>query len=424
MKTSFILTSFLAAPSQFAERSGEIEARTIANLVNSTTSQPLAMSKPKPTIFIIGGTGAQGIPVIRGLAKNDTYTIRVLTRDPTSARAQHLAALSPDVHLLRGTFTFESDLRAGFAGAWGAYINIDGFATGEALEMFFTTRCYEIAVECGVKFYVHGNIDFYYKLSGYNPAYRCGHGDAKGRIWESIAARGAADKVARGEWAMRVAALTTGPYMDMALSAFTPVSPAIERDEQTGEEVVTWRLPLTENGAIAHTSLDDLEYYARWLFDHHGDEEVDGMNLEVGIDHIHYRDVAKAFEKVTGRKAKFVDVDLETYFSEGGFSKIAELPTGYMVSKDSLAAMSVKENFTGWWNTWRASGGNKGVVKRDYRLLDKIYPPRTRSVEEFFRKEAEKAEREGKGTLWDVVAGGKTVLKINEDGRNGLVASD
>lgn len=103
---------------------------------------------------------------------------------------------------------------------------------------------------------------------------------------------------------MRVAALTTGPFMDMALSGYTPISPIIDQDEESGEEVVMWRLPLTESGAIAHASLDDLEYYARWLFDHHGDGEVDGMNLEVGIDHVHYRDVAKAFEKVTGAEGE------------------------------------------------------------------------------------------------------------------------
>jgi hypothetical protein len=374
----------------------------------------------RPTIFVIGGTGAQGIPVIRGLVQDNAYTVRVLTRDPSSARAQQLAALSPNVHLFRGTFTSESDLRTGLTGAWGAFVNIDGFATGEALETFFTIRCYELAIECGVKFYVHGNIDFYYKLSGYNPAHRCGHGDGKGRIWEWISSQGAADRKSRGANAMRVAALTTGPYMDMALSAFTPVSPAIEKEEESGEDVVTWRLPLTADGAVAHTSLDDCAYYARWLFDHH--EDGDGMNLEVGIDHIHYRDVAKAFENVTGRKARFVEVDFETYFSDGGFGRIADLPTGYMVVRESPAAMTVKDNFTGWWNTWRASGGNKGVVKRDYALLDEIHPGRTRSVEEFFRKEAEKVEKEGRGTLWDVVASGRTVLKINEDGRHGPAA--
>ncbi|KAK0646893.1 hypothetical protein B0T16DRAFT_329806 [Cercophora newfieldiana] len=374
----------------------------------------------KPTIFIIGGTGAQGIPVIRGLVQDNAYAVRVLTRDPTSARAQQLAALSPNVHLLRGTFTSDSDLRAGLTGAWGAYINIDGFACGEALETFFTIRCYELAVERGVRFYVHGNIDFYYKLSGYNPAYRCGHGDAKGRMWEWISAQGAADRRARGDAHMRVAALTTGPYMDMALSAATPMSPTIE---DTGEEVLTWRLPLTGDGAVAHSSLDDCAYYARWLFDHHA--EVDGMNLEAGIDHVHYRDVARAFEKVTGRRARYVDVDFETYFSPGGgMGEMAGEPTGYMVKRGGLGVMTVRENFTGWWNSWRASGGNRGLVKRDYALLDEIYPGRTRDVEEFFGKEAEKAEREGRGTLWDVVTSGRAVLKSGEDGRHGGVGGN
>ena len=279
-----------------------------------------------------------------------------------------------------------------------------------------------------MRFYVHGNIDFYYGLAGYDGRYRCGHGDGKGRVWEyirGVSARGKEDERKGKGRGMKVAALTTGPYMDMAISGSTPVSPVIERDEG-GEEVVTWRVPLGDGGAIAHTALDDLEFYGRWLFDHYGDEEVevDGMNLEVGIDHIHYRDVARAFEKVTGREARWVDVDIESYFAEGGFAKFADLPTGYMVPKDSLAAMSVKDNFTGWWNTWRASGGNKGLVRRDYALLDRIYPGRTRTVEEFFRKEEEKAEREGRGSLWDVVASGRAVLKINEDGRGLTRASE
>ena len=69
--------------------------------------------------------------------------------------------------------------------------------------------------------------------------------------------------------------------------------------------------------------------------------------------------------------------------------------------------MTMRENFTGWWRTWRVSGGNKGVVLRDYALLDEIHPGRIRNAEEFFRKEAEKAVAEG-WTLWDVAASGKT----------------
>jgi len=192
--------------------------------------------------------------------------------------------------------------------------------------MFWTMRCYERAVECGVKMYVHGNIDFYYKLSGYDPAHRCGHADGKGRVWGWISAKGKEDTEVRWKGKTVVAAFTTGPYMDMALAAGTPVSPRIERGDEEGEEVVTWRVPLGEDGAIAHTVLDDCGFYVRWLFDHV--EEVDGMNLELGMEHVHYRDVARAFEKVTGRRARFVDVGLEEYFSKGGFASIADSPTG------------------------------------------------------------------------------------------------
>ena len=49
---------------------------------------------------------------------------------------------------------------------------------------------------------------------------------------------------------------------------------------------------------------------------------------------------------------------------------------------------------------WKNSGGNKGVVRRDYKLLDQIFPGRIKSAEEWFRKEE---ERLGKGSLWDRV---------------------
>ncbi|MFI2040516.1 NmrA family NAD(P)-binding protein [Streptomyces bottropensis] len=36
------------------------------------------------TIFVIGGTGAQGIPVVRALVADKKYSVRLLTRDATS----------------------------------------------------------------------------------------------------------------------------------------------------------------------------------------------------------------------------------------------------------------------------------------------------------------------------------------------------
>ena len=35
-------------------------------------------------IFVIGGTGAQGMPIIRALVADKNYSVRFLTRDPMS----------------------------------------------------------------------------------------------------------------------------------------------------------------------------------------------------------------------------------------------------------------------------------------------------------------------------------------------------
>lgn len=35
-------------------------------------------------IFVIGGTGAQGMPIVRSLVADKKYSVRVLTRDPSS----------------------------------------------------------------------------------------------------------------------------------------------------------------------------------------------------------------------------------------------------------------------------------------------------------------------------------------------------
>ncbi|KAK3346056.1 hypothetical protein B0T25DRAFT_506176 [Lasiosphaeria hispida] len=366
----------------------------------------------KSTIFIIGGTGAQGMPVVQGLVADGKYAVRVLTRDPTSRRAQQLAGLGPDVQLVAGTFTSEADLRAGFTGCWGAFVNIDGFATGEAAETFWTIRCFELAIECGVRFYVHGNLDYHTKLSGYNPLYRTGHPDAKGRMAEWIFSQAASNKGKAG-LDMKAAAFTTGPYMEMALSPHTPMQPVVEKDE-AGDDVVTWRLPLTEDGGVPHVALDDCAHYVRWMFDH--PDRADGLDLAVAMDHLHYTDVAQAFEKVTGRKARFIEVDLDTYFSSGPWRSIASHPTGYTVDQGNPAAMTLRDNFTGWWRSWNVSGSNKGLIKRDYALLDEIHPGRIRTAEDFFRREDEKAREGGKGSLWDFVVSQTPILKIHEDG--------
>ncbi|KAM0411408.1 hypothetical protein ACHAPD_009619 [Fusarium lateritium] len=292
-------------------------------------------------IFVIGATGAQGLPVCRGLTKDGAYTLRVLTRDNKSERAKQLAGLG-DVEFVEGYFANEENLRKGYAGCYGAFVNIDGFNTGEKIEIFWIIRAYESAIECGIKFFVFGNLDYAYKKGGYDPKFRAGHYDGKGRLGEWMLSQ-------RKSHNMGTALFATGPYVEMVTSDRSAIVPHVV------DGVVTWSVPLAD-GAMVLVSLDDCEYYVRWLFDN--PKKSDGMDVDVAIDHITIDELAKAFQKVTDPK--------------------------------DPATMTIKQNFTGFWNLWRHSGGNKRTIRRDYELLDEIHPSRIRTTEEFFRREEEK----------------------------------
>jgi hypothetical protein len=355
-------------------------------------------------IFVIGGTGAQGIPIIRALVADKKYSVRFLSRDPASRRAKDLLALD-NVSVLEGSFADEAILREGFRGCDGAFINIDGFNTGEKTEIYWAIRSYEIGIEEGVKFFVYGNLDYGLKKSGYDSRFRAGHYDGKGRVGEWILFQNQVNGDRMG-----AAVFTSGPYIDMAISPLTPMTPTVEHG------VVTWRVPLGES-AVPHVAIDDCGHYVRWLFDH--PERANGMDLEVAIDHITYADLAAAFEKVTGHPAQYIDTDLDTYWNDGPFKDIADLPAGYNADSSDKSTMSVRDNFTGFWNLFKY-----GILKRDYALLDEIHPNRITSAEQWFRREDQLGRELGKGCLWDRVQPenwrlDSAILKGSEDLRTG-----
>ena len=173
---------------------------------------------------------------------------------------------------------------------------------------------------------------------GYDSKFRAGHYDGKGRIGEWILSQNQANKDRMG-----AAVFTTGPYMEMAISAMTPMTPSVENG------VLTWRVPLG-NGAVPHVALEDCGYYARWLFDN--PERANGMNLEVAIEHVEYQKLAAAFTKVTGHPAQYIDTDLDTYWN-GPLKTAAGLPAGYNADLNDKSTMSFRDNFTGFWNIWK-----------------------------------------------------------------------
>jgi hypothetical protein len=110
------------------------------------------------------------------------------------------------------------------------------------------TVLFQVRFAIQIRFFVYGNLDYPLKMAGYDSRIRPGHYDGKGRIGEWILFQNQVNKDRMG-----AAVFTTGPYMEMAISAMTPMTPAIE------DGVVTWRVPLG-NGPVPHVALDDCGY--------------------------------------------------------------------------------------------------------------------------------------------------------------------
>jgi hypothetical protein len=162
------------------------------------------------------------------------------------------------------------------------------------------------------------------------------------------------------------------------------LAPFKEIDEGNGEEVLVFKAPVGK-GAPPMIALEDLGRYARWMIEN--PERSSGMNLKVATTHVSWDELAKEATIVTGRKAIFRDLSLNEYFSSGIFStpdaKVGERGNG---GDDTL--QTYRENFSGFWNTWR-----EDVLKRDLTLLDDILPGRIRTLGEWMTVSGYTGER-------------------------------
>jgi hypothetical protein len=112
-------------------------------------------------------------------------------------------------------------------GVYGAFVNTDGFTVGEKEETYLGLRIFELAKQTGtVKHYVWSSLDYMHKASTvtpdlnpwthkllqvgrFQPQYRCGHYDGKGRITDFLKAQTSDPN------GMIWTSYTNGPYMEM-----------------------------------------------------------------------------------------------------------------------------------------------------------------------------------------------------------------
>ncbi|CZR67157.1 related to nitrogen metabolic regulation protein nmr [Phialocephala subalpina] len=323
------------------------------------------MSSPKPTVLILGGAGAQNSAVAKVLSKAGTYTINVLTRSLTTPYAVELALL-PNVHLLEGDCYDEDTLISAFQGVDFCFVNTNGFAIGEKSEIYWGIRMYELARGAGVKHFVYGGLPYVSANGGFDPKSRVPFVDGKGKFGQYLQSMPTKPMA----WTI----LSSGPYAERL---YEPQN--VPQPDENG--IYVFRLPLGPTGAMPLVSLDDLGEYAKWMFEN--PSRSAGLNLGVSIAHVTGAEHAEAFEAVTGKKARYEDIDLDEHLDG--------LPKGKIGGKgspgfDDPTLRTAKEHFGPWWGIFRESGGNKGLWSRDYGLLDEIMPNRIKTLEEWMRK--------------------------------------
>jgi uncharacterized protein YbjT (DUF2867 family) len=117
----------------------------------------------RPTILVIGATGAQGGSVARHLLASGRYAVRALTRNPESEKAKALAAAGAE--LARGDLSDPAALRAALAGCDGAF-GVTNFWEHFGKELEQGRNLIDAVAAAGVKRFVFSSLPPIEKLSG------------------------------------------------------------------------------------------------------------------------------------------------------------------------------------------------------------------------------------------------------------------
>lgn len=296
------------------------------------------------------------------LVSDEKYAVRVITRNASSEEAQHLKLL-PSVSIFEGDPYHEATLRKAFEGVDLVFANTNGFAIGEKSEVYWGIRLYELAREFKVKHFLWAGLEYATKLGNFDPKYKTGHLDGKARVSEYLSAQSTAPMA----WSV----LTSCLYIEGLSEVLRPFP------DPTDPDAVIFKVPLGD-ARCPLIYLPDYGRYARWIFDTPG--RSNGLNLHVATEDITWKDLAIAFTEVTGKKATYQDVTLDEYFNLGLFPD-PEAKIGQSAMGDDPTLVTYRENFSGFWNTWKDE-----LTKRDYKLLDEILPGRVKSVKEWMVK--------------------------------------
>lgn len=118
-----------------------------------------------PLVVVFGATGNQGNSVARALLESGKFRVRGITRNPSSAAAQKLAALGAE--MVAADQTVEAQVRAAFEGAAAAFVLTSPLDPSQR-DVEYDVGCMHVraAKEAGVRHYVWSSLPNAREISG------------------------------------------------------------------------------------------------------------------------------------------------------------------------------------------------------------------------------------------------------------------
>jgi uncharacterized protein YbjT (DUF2867 family) len=259
----------------------------------------------KKVIAVVGATGAQGGGLVRAILADPSgeFAARAITRDPSSEKAQELAALGAEV--VAGDVDDEASLEAAFAGAYGAFCVTFFWAHfSPALEIEQAGKMARAAKAAGVAHVIWSTLedtrDFIPLSDDRMPTlgehYKVPHYDAKGEANQLFTDAG-----------VPTTFLQTSFYWDNFI--YFGMGP--QRGED-GKLSITF--PIAD-GRVAGIASEDIGGAAYGIFK--GGPSFIGSTVSIAGEHLTGEQMAASFTKAIGEEVSFNAVPADVYRSFG-----------------------------------------------------------------------------------------------------------
>lgn len=260
------------------------------------------------TILLIGGTGAMGSAVLQALLERTAYDVRILTRDPDSARARGLVeAGGRRVGLMRGNLDDAESLVAAMTGIEAVFCNTDFWSSGNPVREYQQgLNALNAARAANIEHFIWSSLDSAIGLTNGHVA--APHFDSKAAVegWINLMQ---ADEFMRkdtnGWFSRSVSVLVTTPYFQNFQFRVLPI-PGKLSDGRNG---LIFNIALGK-GRYPLIALEDIGWFVCQMLEDR--DRWAGRTLRVIGEALSGQDIASTFERMTGIPAEYRDVPLQT----------------------------------------------------------------------------------------------------------------